>query len=195
MSAISTLANSTATIFSLDVYGKLINPHADDRKLVRVGRFASFAALFLAACCAPVVGLLGGIFPFFQTGVTYLSTPISSVILLGLFWKRTNYAAAKFGMIGGIIIQAAVVLAFHFSNIQLHWLYNAFIAQVLIMTGMVFVALCTTPPDESQWRPFRWSWRWLMEKTDEKKRPWYQSWVLWFCVYAAIWAYLYWRYW
>ena len=102
MSAISALANSTATIFSLDVYGKIINKNADDRSLVRVGRYASFAALFIAAVCAPVVGQLGGIFKYFQTGVTYLSTPISSVILLGLFWKRANYAGAKFGLIFGI---------------------------------------------------------------------------------------------
>jgi SSS family solute:Na+ symporter len=195
MSAVSALANSTATIFSLDVYAKIINKKADDRSLVRVGRYASFAALFIAAVCAPVVGKWGGIFTYFQTGVTYLSTPISSVILMGMFWKRTNYTGAKFGMIGGIVIQAAVVSICYLLDIKLHWLYIAFIAEVLIVLGIVIVSLCTDPPDESQWKPFLWNWRWLTDYSSEAKRPWYQSWVLWFCVYATIWAYLYWRYW
>jgi SSS family solute:Na+ symporter len=44
MSAASALANSTATIFSLDVYRKVINKNADDRSLVRVGRCTSWAS-------------------------------------------------------------------------------------------------------------------------------------------------------
>ena len=55
-----------------------------------------------------MVGQLGGIFKYFQTGVTYISAPISSVILFGLFWKRANYAGAKFGLIFGSLVAVAV---------------------------------------------------------------------------------------
>ncbi|MCC6124560.1 MAG: sodium/solute symporter [Pirellulales bacterium] len=195
MSAASALANSTATIFSLDVYGKIINKNADDRSLVRVGRYASFAALFLAALCAPMVGQLGGIFKYFQTGVTYLSAPISAVILLGLFWKRANYAGAKFGLICGSLVALTVWILDIEGVMKLHWAYNALAAEVLIIVGIAIVSLKTAPPDESQWKPFRWNWRWLTDFSAEAKRPWYQSWVFWFCIYASIWAYLYWRYW
>ncbi len=70
MSTISALANSTATIFSMDVYKRLLNKNADDRRLVSVGRLASFFALVIAASVAPFVEKMGGIFQYFQTGVT-----------------------------------------------------------------------------------------------------------------------------
>ena len=91
MSTTSALANSTATIFSLDVYKKLIRPGASDATLVRVGRAASVIALAAAALLAPVVESAGGVFRYFQTGVTYLSVPFITVILFGFFWKRANY--------------------------------------------------------------------------------------------------------
>ena len=59
MSTISALANSTATIFALDVYKKVINPAASERRLVWMGRMASLVALVAAALLAPQRALLG----------------------------------------------------------------------------------------------------------------------------------------
>jgi len=83
MSASSALANAVGTMFSLDVYRRLFRPKADDRQLIGAGRIASAAALVLAALTTPLVPRLGGIFTYFQTGVTYMATPFVSVILLG----------------------------------------------------------------------------------------------------------------
>jgi hypothetical protein len=35
----------------------------------------------------------------------------------------------------------------------------------------------------------------LTNYSDAVARPWYQSAVLWFSIYAVIWFYLYWRFW
>src|SRR5512136_1598963 len=126
MAAISSLANSTATIFSLNVYHRLIDRNAGERRLVLVGRFASAASLGLAALIAPLVERLGGIFRYFQTGVTFLSTPFITVMLAGLLWKRANYAGALFGLVGGLVIQVLVALTNSLLGFQLHWLYQAF---------------------------------------------------------------------
>jgi SSS family solute:Na+ symporter len=194
MSATSALANSTATIFSLDIY-KRIKKNATDREMVWIGRWVSFLALAVAGAIAPAVGKFGGIFLYFQQGVTYISTPIISVIILGILWKRANYASAIFGLLGGIVIQAAVVGLDYALGWELHWLYLAFFAEVLIMIGMVIVALNTAPPDESQWKPFWWRPSMLTDYQEAVARPWYQSTVLWLSIYAVIWFYLYWRFW
>ncbi len=121
MGAVSALANSTATIFSLDVYKRFVNKAAEDRQLVFVGRLASFTALALAALVAPFISNIG-IFQYFQTGITYLATPFSSVIILGLVWKRMNYHGAVFGLLGGIVIQVSVVaILTQVLDIHLHW--------------------------------------------------------------------------
>lgn len=195
MSTISALANSSATVFSLDVYRKVINKKATDDQLVKVGRYASMTTLALAALVAPFVGLLGGVFQYFQTGVTYLATPFSAVIILGLFWKRANYQGAMFGLIGGFVIQLGVVAGFMILGIRLHWFYNAFVAQSITMLGVVVVSLATPAPDESQWKPFLWSRGAVAVQDADVSRPWYHSWLLWLGVYAVIWVYLYWRFW
>ncbi len=157
MAATSGLVNATATIFSLDIYKKLLDRGADDRRLVRVGRLASIGALAAACLAAPLVERFGGIFIYFQTGVTYLATPFISVILMGFFWKRTNYQGALFGIFGGAVLVVGLAIGFWATGIALHWLYVGFIAQVLTMIGIVVVSALTPPPPESQWRPFLWT--------------------------------------
>jgi len=194
MSTISALANSTATIFSLNVYNRLINKTADDRKLVLVGRVASMSALVIAALIAPVVQNVG-IFRYFQTGVTYLATPFITVVFFGLLWRRANYQAAVFGLLGGFAIQIAVALGLPELGLKLHWIYFASIAQALIALGMVAVTLATPAPKPELWEPFLWSPRHLSELDEGIVRPWYHSLKLWFAVYAAVWVVIYWRFW
>lgn len=195
MSTISALANSTATIFSLDVYKRMFHPGADDARLVRMGRVASLVALTIAALVAPSVAHFGGVFKYFQNGVTYLATPFISVMLLGLLWKRTNYQGALFGLIGGSAITLAIALGAPAFGVTLHWLYLAAIAQAIAMVGIVVVSLLTPPPAEAQWRPFHWTLAALQQYDDGVRRPWYQRVLLWWIIYIIGWVFLYWRFW
>ena len=195
MSTVSALSNSTATIFSLDVYQRLINRQAGDKKLVITGKLASLTALIIGGLLAPLVPYFGGIFLYFQRGVTFLATPFISVMLLGLFWKRANYPGALFGLIAGFPVQLAVVLVTSALGYQLHWLYLAFFAQAITMTGVVIVSLLVAAPLPETANSFIWSPKWLTEYADSEHRPWYCSVLLWYGIYAAVWAFLYWRYW
>lgn len=196
MSTVSALANSTATLFSLDVYRKLIDPAADDRHLVRVGRWASLLCLLIAGLTAPAVGRLGGIFPYFQTGVTFLAVPFASVILVGILWRRANDAGGLFGTAGGVVI-ALAAMALHLwaksQGIGIHWLYSAFFAQLVVLAGIVVVSLATPPPppariDSLVWRPA------LLAQLRDPTRPWYKRLTLWFVIYGSLWIgfYVYW---
>ena len=48
LSSLDSMMNSAATIMTFDLYKKYINPEADDRKLIRMGRFWIFAFIILA---------------------------------------------------------------------------------------------------------------------------------------------------
>lgn len=194
MAAISALANSIATIFTLDVYSNFWRKNASDKELILTGQISGGAALLIASLVAPVVGSIG-LFRYFQTGVTYMATPFISVILLGIFWKRTSYAGAVAGLTGGLVIQVMVVLVLYFQNINLHWLYVGGIAQLLTMLLIIFVSLRTTAPTAEQVKPFIWRLSWLDVLDDGKKRPWYKQVKLWFFLYALAWCYIYWRFW
>ncbi len=194
MSAVSALANSVGTIFSLDVYGKLFNSQADDRRLIFVGRVASGAALVLAAAVAPLVEHVG-IFKYFQTGVTYMATPFVSVILLGLLWRRTNYPAALAGLVGGLIIQISLALALWAARVELNWLYVGSIAQLLTMTLVVAVTLKTEPAPAQNYETLLWRPSALANYDEGRPRPWYQQVKLWFALYALAWFGIYWHFW
>ncbi len=195
MSATSALANAAGTIFSLDVYRRLLRPEADDVALIRAGRVASAAALVLAALTTPLVPQLGGIFKYFQTGVTYMATPFVSVILLGIIWKRTSYAGALAGLLGGLAIQIALALMFWAMGVELNWLYVGSIAQVLTMALIVAVTLRGAPAPAENWGPFLWRPKLLAQYSEDQPRPWYQQVKIWFGLYAVVWCYLYWRFW
>jgi SSS family solute:Na+ symporter len=195
MSTVSALANSTATIFALDIYKKMLRPDATHRQMIRTGQMASLLALVIAGITAPAIETLGGIFRYFQTGVTYLATPFISVFILGILWKRANYAGALFGILGGLAIQATVALGAAALGYRLHWLYLAFIAQVVIMAGIVVVSLATAPGPKEAVQSLLWNPSLLGHYDKGLARPFYKRVRLWLAVYACIWVYLYWRFW
>jgi len=221
MATLSALVNSTSTLFSTDIYKKCIHPAATDHQLVRVGRVTSFAALLIAAAISPIVEHLGGIFQFFQNAITYVACPFMATVLMGILWKRVNYAAGVFGLVGGLIIQIFLAVLFcgrlaggltwllgrqfvaghpHFMSYvaaipQLHFFYIGGIAEVVIMIGIVIVTLLTAPPAYPKIAPYVWRVELLQAYDEGVRRPWYQQLKLWWGLVAAVWFFLYWRFW
>lgn len=95
-------ANSIATIFTLDIYKKTINPNADENKQVWIGRITIIVAMILAVIIAPFLGIdkKGG-FQYIQEYTGFVSPGIFAMFLLGFFWKKTTSNAALFATIGG----------------------------------------------------------------------------------------------
>lgn len=195
MSTVSSLLNSINTMFALDIYKRRIRPEASDEKLIRVGQLFGFAALIIAGFISPQIERFGGIFVYFQTSLTYLATPLVSVFLMGMFWKRTNWQGALFGIVGGLIIQTAVAIGLPALGYKWHWSYNGAIAQALVMIGIAIVSSRFPAPPEEAWRPFRWTPDLLSRLDFGKDVPWYKTIRFWFSVYALIWIFLYWRFW
>jgi SSS family solute:Na+ symporter len=95
-------ANSIATIFTLDIYKKKINPDATDRKLVGIGKITVVVAMILGVVISPFLGIdkKGG-FQFIQEYTGFVSPGIFAMFILGFFWKKASSNAALFATIGG----------------------------------------------------------------------------------------------
>jgi solute:Na+ symporter, SSS family len=98
-------ANSIATIFTLDIFKKKIDPLANDKKLVNVGRITIVVAMILAVIVAPFMGIdkKGG-FQYIQEYTGFVSPGVFAMFILGFFWKKTTSNAALFATIGGFIM-------------------------------------------------------------------------------------------
>ena len=104
MSSLSSLFNSCASLFTVDIYEK-IRPKASERHLVTVGRFATVAVVAMGIVWIPVMQRIsqGGLYKYLQSVQGYLAPPITAVFLLGLFFKRINGKGAVAGLAIGFI--------------------------------------------------------------------------------------------
>ncbi|RZK25681.1 MAG: sodium transporter, partial [Hymenobacter sp.] len=95
-------ANSIATIFTLDIYKKVLNVNASEKKMVAVGKISVVVAMLLGILIAPHLGIdkKGG-FQFIQEYTGFVSPGIFAMFILGFFWKKTTSNAALFATIGG----------------------------------------------------------------------------------------------
>ena len=114
-------ANSIATIFTLDVYKKVINKDADEQKQVVVGRITVIASMVMAIVIAPHLGMdkKGG-FQFIQEYTGFVSPGIFAMFILGFFWKKTTSNAALFATIGGFLLSVFFKALPNFANLE--WL-------------------------------------------------------------------------
>jgi SSS family solute:Na+ symporter len=103
-------ANSISTIFSLDLYRKYFDKHADEKKLVRIGRWAVVISIAIAGFVAPALKTLDQAYQFIQEYVGFISPGVLAIFLMGFFWKRTTAAAAMTGAL--LTIPVSAILKF-----------------------------------------------------------------------------------
>ena len=99
VSSLASMLNSTATIFTMDIYRPYINTNASDRQTVNVGRLTAAVALIIACLIAPQLGNIGQAFQFIQEYTGVVSPGILAVFLTGLFWKKSTNNAAIWGAV------------------------------------------------------------------------------------------------
>lgn len=111
-------ANSIATIFTLDVYKKAINPGATDKSLVTTGKIAVVVAMILGIIISPFLGIdkKGG-FQYIQEYTGFVSPGIFAMFILGFFWKKTTSSAAVFSAVGGFILSVFFKFLPTFANL------------------------------------------------------------------------------
>lgn len=95
-------ANSIATIFTLDIYKKRIQPEASENKMVNIGKITVIVSMLVAVMIAPLLGIdkKGG-FQYIQEYTGFVSPGIFAMFILGFFWKKTTSNAALFATVGG----------------------------------------------------------------------------------------------
>src|SRR5690606_30865435 len=115
-------SNSIATIFSLDIYKKIINKDASERQLVNIGKTTIIVSTILAVIIAPHLGIEKGGFQYIQEYTGFVSPGIFAMFILGFFWKKSTSNAALFATVGGFAL--SVVLKFLPGWIDLSGLYS-----------------------------------------------------------------------
>ena len=108
VSSLASMANSTSTIFTMDIFNKYIDQNASQSKQVKVGRITALVAFGVASLVAPALGALDQAFQFIQEYTGFISPGVFAIFFFGVFWKKTTSNAALTG--AALSIPLSVVL-------------------------------------------------------------------------------------
>merc|ERR1719153_1963266 len=105
MSSLTSIFNSSSTIFTMDIYPR-IRSKPSDTELLIVGRIFVLVLVGISIVWIPIIQVSQGsqLFNYIQAITSYLAPPICAVYLLAVFWPRTNEPGAFWGLMVGLIV-------------------------------------------------------------------------------------------
>ena len=139
LSTFNSVLNSAATIFSVDVYKRLINKNVNDKRLVWIGRSVSSIVAVFAILAAPMVARAPeGLYQLLQqlNGIFFI--PIASIMLAGFFMQHVSATAAKAALIFGLLYY---IITTFIVKVDIHFIHNwgiEFVLNVIIMYAVSY---------------------------------------------------------
>lgn len=153
LSSFNSALNSTCTLFSLGIYKRLVRQDADDRHVVRTGRWFGVIITVISIAVAPLLAETGGIFNYLQKMNAIYFIPILTVVAVGMLTKRVPAKAAKFALIAGIVLIATGYFLPPFNRIQNVMSEYHFVAIVLVILVAVMLIIGKVSPRETDYVP------------------------------------------
>jgi solute:Na+ symporter, SSS family len=164
MSALASLFNSTATLFTVDFY-KRLRPQSSEKQLVFVGRVATGAVIVLGMLWIPFLQDLGKgqLYTYLQLVQSLLAPSIAAVFMLGIFAHGVTPKSGLIGIITGFVIGMARLIfqalhevkhvewpSFIQTLVDINWLYFSFLLFVFTCAVIFIVSMFTPKAPESQ---------------------------------------------
>lgn len=146
VSSLASMLNSTATIFTLDIYHEYIDKNASDYKLVNVGRLTAIISLVIAIFIAPMLGAIDQAFQFIQEYTGLVSPGVLAVFMCGLFLKKTTTLGASIGVLASI----PIALLLKFLPLQMPFMDQMLYTFILSVAIILFVSLATSKTDDDE---------------------------------------------
>ncbi len=193
-STVQAVLNSTATIFTLDIYKQMIRPGASERTLVWTGRFAAIGFLALAILLALLIARRGeGLFNYVQNLYAFFAPPFGAIFLLGILFRRVNGYGATAAVVTGFLVTIAIKLCLWreiLSGSLANWLSpfgnQAVVSWLMAIIVCVVVSLLTPAPRPEQVTDdLTFNWR-KLNIFSNLGGHWYTSVVLWWGLFAII---------
>ncbi|XP_069137178.1 sodium/glucose cotransporter 4-like [Argopecten irradians] len=105
MSSLTSVFNSTSTIFTMDIWRR-IRPKSSDGELLVVGRIFVLVLVVVSIVWIPVLQASQGgqLFNYIQSVTGYLAPPVLSLFLLAIAWGRINESGAFWGLMMGLLV-------------------------------------------------------------------------------------------
>ena len=190
-STVQAVLNSTATVFTLDIYKRMLRRDAPEQHLVWIGRLSTIAIMLIAVVLANLIRFLGtGLFEYIQTLYAFFAPPFGAIFLLGILFRRINGAGATAAVFLGFALSIAIKVYTWAVEGHPAWM-DPFMNQAAVTWAFsvvvcIVVSLMTPPPRPDQVTDeltFNWHRLNIMSELGAR---WYTSVVLWWGLFVVI---------
>jgi SSS family solute:Na+ symporter len=139
VSTLASMINSTSTIFTMDVYHRLLDRKAPQWRLVLVGRIATVVAAVIGCSVAPILAdpEFGGVFQFIQQFQGYIWPGVVAAFVFGLLVPAAPGSAGVAALVSG----PAIYALFQRCAPGLHFLVQVAVTFQLVLLLMGVVTL------------------------------------------------------
>jgi len=152
LSSFNSGLNSAATLFSMDIYKSVFRHEATEAQMVRVGKIIGVILALGSICVAPMIATAGtGLFDLMKQLAAIFNIPILSLVVVGMFSRRTPSVAAWAAVLVGVVFYGYFSLYMNneiFGH-EFHWLHVAGMNFALIVGVMLVITVIR--PRESAW--------------------------------------------
>lgn len=107
VSSLASMMNSTATIFTMDIYRNVQKTAPSEQRLVKVGRITGLISIIVAAILAPQLSRLDQAFQYIQDYTGFISPGVLAIFIMGLFWRKSTANAALISALLSIPLSTA----------------------------------------------------------------------------------------
>ena len=146
MSSIDSMVNSTATLWTKDIYEKFIVKNGSDHHYLMVGKITTVTLLVFGVLTSKVSQGFPGLYVAIQTFLSFFQGPIFSILLLGIFFPRITQWGGLAGLVGGIMTSAVLhIYSDSLFTIQDPFLYVSWWSFVAGFVITVVVSVFTHP--------------------------------------------------
>ncbi|NND07241.1 MAG: sodium/solute symporter [Saprospiraceae bacterium] len=215
-STVNSVLNSTSTIYTMDIYKRMINPEVSERRLIKIGVRSSIWVLIIAIFIAYSISYFKSenIFIYIQSLYAFFAPPFAAVFLLGILFRRINSNGAITAVTLGFAF--GFILNFYSNNYLMDWTNNlgmrnlgyylnsehlpwakpflnqASINWVFCVLVCVIVSLLTAPPRADQVTDdltINWKKLNIFSGLGGK---WYSNVLFWWLLFVGLIIYLFW---
>jgi len=188
-STVNAVVNSTATVFTMDIYKRILHRNGTDKHYVKVGIISSIVVLVVSIILGGFINKLSNsLFVYIQTLYAFFAPPFAAIFLLGILWRRINAIGAMtaviFGFVFGILLKLYIHLfPSHYILLE-PFMNQAAINWALCIIVCIVTSLCTAPPRPDQITDnLVCNWK-NLNIFHELGNRWYTSIIFWWSLFA-----------
>jgi len=147
MSSIDSALTASSSIATMDIYRK-IKPDSSQKQLIKMGKIFILVAVTLASIWAPFINQFPTLWEYLQAVLSFLSPPIVTCYIFGLFWKKATAKGAFYSLIGGTIVAGLLIINNYVIPLifPIHYLYSATI--IFMVSNIIMIVVSLKYPEE-----------------------------------------------